>query len=92
MEALAEEVRTRSDSEETMDAAVERFNREEKEYAMTLSFSHGEAAFRPGVDNNYKDVFKRADDSMYQGKLNFYQDHGQRPHHAYEELSRIRKE
>ena len=71
-----------------VDTDVSRFNREEKDYAMILSFSHGSAAYRPGEDSSYKDVFKRADDSMYQGKLNFYQNHGQRPRHAYEELSR----
>lgn len=57
---------------------VEKFNAEEKRYAMTLSFSGGGAVYRPGEDAAFKEVFKRADEAMYQNKGNYYKQFGDR--------------
>ena len=55
-----------------LDSEIERFNETEKDYAMTLSLSYGGAAYRPGVDSDYKETFKRADQSMYEYKKDYY--------------------
>ena len=54
------------------------FNTNKKRYSMTLSFSGGGAVYRPGVDSDYKEVFKRADEAMYQNKANYYRQFGDR--------------
>lgn len=56
--------------------AVDRFNKEEKNYDMVLSFSLGGAVYKPGEDTAYKDVFKRADMAMYQNKNEYYENNG----------------
>ena len=53
-------------------AEEERFNKEEKRYAMTLSFSWGGAVYVPGHDADFKEVFKRADQAMYREKSEHY--------------------
>ena len=60
---------------------TERFNREEKRYAMVLSLSCGGAVYLPGQDASYKEVFKRADQAMYRDKEAYYGRFGVRPHH-----------
>lgn len=55
-----------------LDEEIERFNREEKTYSMTLSFSHGGSTYRPGEDAAFKAVFKRADEEMYKNKAKHY--------------------
>ena len=62
-----------------LDDEVEKFNSKEKHYAMTLSFSHGGAVYRPGSDADFKEVFKRADKDMYKNKGNYYRKYGFRP-------------
>lgn len=57
-----------------LDKEIERFNREEKTYSMTLSFSHGGSTYRPGEDAAFKAVFKRADEEMYKNKAKHYED------------------
>ena len=57
-------------------AEVAHFNKEEKRYAMTLSFSWGGAIYRPGEDAAFKEVFKRADQAMYFTKEDYYQHFG----------------
>ena len=51
---------------------IAEFNRSEKKYAMTLSFSWGGAVYRPGQDADVKAVFKRADEEMYRNKNDYY--------------------
>ncbi|MBR4439578.1 MAG: GGDEF domain-containing protein [Clostridia bacterium] len=63
---------------------VENFNKHEKRYAMTLSFSGGGAVYRPGEDAAFKEVFKRADEAMYNNKGNYYKQFGDR-RRTYEE-------
>ena len=63
---------------------VENFNKNEKRYAMTLSFSGGGAVYRPGEDAAFKEVFKRADEAMYDNKGNYYKQFGDR-RRTYEE-------
>ena len=57
-----------------LDKEIERFNREEKTYSMTLSFSHGGSTYHPGEDAAFKAVFKRADEEMYKNKAKHYED------------------
>lgn len=64
-----------------LDSEIWRFNREEKRYAMTLSFSYGGTVYRPGVDASYKEVFKRADQAMYRNKAEYYRLYGSRSEH-----------
>ena len=64
---------------------VEKFNSEEKRYAMTLSFSGGGAVYRPGEDAAFKEVFKRADEAMYRTKGNYYKQFGDRRRNYEEE-------
>ena len=61
---------------EKLDAETEKFNATEKNYAMTISFSHGGAVYIPGTDAAFKEVFKRADQSMYIHKGEFYSRNG----------------
>ena len=58
----------------------ENFNKNEKRYAMTLSFSHGGAVYRPGKDADFKEVFKRADQAMYENKNEYYEKIGGQRH------------
>lgn len=41
-----------------------------------VSFSKGTATFKPGTDKAFKEVFRRADSSMYVNKDNYYKKHG----------------
>jgi len=63
---------------EQLTAEVANFNLREKRYAMTLSFSHGGAVYRPGRDADFKEVFKRADEAMYRNKGDYYRLYGDR--------------
>ena len=60
---------------------VERFNREEKRYAMALSLSCGGTVYLPGEDASFKEVFRRADMAMYRDKETYYRRLGLRPRH-----------
>ena len=55
-------------------------DREEKPYGSLLSVSRGASAFRPGEDTKYRDVFRRADNVMYQEKASYYSEHDRRRH------------
>lgn len=61
-----------------LDEDVDRFNREEKQYSMTLAFAHGGTVYHPGEDADFKAVFKRADMAMYQNKGDYYKQFGDR--------------
>ena len=58
-----------------LEEEMKEFN-EKKTYAMTLSFSGGWAIYRPGEDASYREVFKRADQAMYDNKDEFYSSNG----------------
>ena len=59
-----------------MDEALDDFNRGERHYDIPLSISRGAAAYRRGVDRQYKDIFRRADEEMYRVKGEFYRNEG----------------
>ena len=63
-----------------MDAAVASKNKTERPYKDPLSISKGAAAFHPGEDTEYQDVFRRADQTMYQEKAAYYKAHNRRKH------------
>ncbi len=64
-----------------LDEAIVSFNKNEKRYAMTLSFSHGGAVYIPGQDSDFKEVFKRADQAMYANKGDYYRRRGEKIRH-----------
>lgn len=51
---------------------------DEKIAAMPLSVSKGTAEFRRDMDIGFNDVFRRADEAMYQNKAAYYAAHGSR--------------
>ncbi len=61
-----------------LDEAVEKFNATEKTYEMNLALSRGYSFYEPEVDRNFKAVFKRADEAMYQNKREYYKKNGDR--------------
>lgn len=71
----ADENRVR-DLFERLEALVSELNRKERLDDVALSFSWGKSFYRPGMDSGFKEVFKRADEAMYQCKLNYYQQRG----------------
>ncbi|MBR5909439.1 MAG: diguanylate cyclase [Schwartzia sp.] len=52
----------------------------DKPYKEMLSVSKGAAVFRPGEDKEYREVFGRADQAMYQEKAAYYTKHDRRKH------------
>ena len=63
---------------EQLEQEIAHFNAVEKEYAMVLSFSHGAAVYNPGSGEEFKDVFRRADEAMYRNKGDYYKQFGDR--------------
>lgn len=61
-----------------LDWELEENNRTERPYVIELSISKGAAEYAPGKDVGYTDVFKRADQAMYEDKKAFYEKHGDR--------------
>ncbi len=59
-----------------LDSETDRTNRE-KEPAdrAVVSFSKGASTFTPGVDGEFRVVFKRADEAMYRDKDAYYREH-----------------
>ena len=53
-------------------------NANEKPYKRTLSLSTGYAIYEQGTDKEYKEVFHRADQQMYEDKAAYYKTHGDR--------------
>ena len=49
-----------------------------KLYKGPLAIAKGAAAFCPGEDKEYRDVFRRADQSMYEEKTAYYKTHDRR--------------
>ncbi|MBR4907743.1 MAG: diguanylate cyclase [Acidaminococcaceae bacterium] len=52
----------------------------DRPYKAPLAIAKGVAAFRPGEDTEYRDVFRRADNAMYQEKAAYYRAHDRRRH------------
>lgn len=63
-----------------LDAALSLKNKTERPYKEPISISKGAAAFHPGEDKEYRDVFRRADKAMYQEKATYYTAHNRRKH------------
>ena len=76
MEAASEEEMRRRF--QRMDEAMAEFNKTPRSYRFPLSLSKGAATYRPGKDESYKAVFKRADLAMYEDKRIYYQTFGDR--------------
>ena len=55
-------------------------NKEDRPYKSQLSVSKGAAIFGVGEDATYQDVFRRADQAMYQEKSVYYATHNRRRH------------
>ncbi len=61
-----------------LERELEDINRTERPYVIPLSFAKGAAAFIPGTDTSYTEVFERADQAMYDDKKAYYEKHGDR--------------
>ena len=70
---------TEKDVEEAfakLDAETDRVNREKDGSDRAIvSFSKGASTFAPGVDGEFRVVFKRADEAMYRDKDAYYREH-----------------
>lgn len=54
------------------DAVIERINVEEKTREATLAVSKGASIYKRDEDQEYREVFRRADEEMYRDKEKFY--------------------
>lgn len=63
-----------------LEEAIAAKNKEDKPYKSNLSVSKGAAVFGVGQDATYQDVFRRADQAMYQEKTAYYATHNRRKH------------
>ena len=61
-----------------LDDLIEGENETEKSYQTPLSLSKGYAAYDRKTDREYLDVFRRADEAMYQDKAAYYRTHDRR--------------
>lgn len=61
-----------------LDRELAKFNKAERAYQIPLSVSKGFAVFRPDVDSQVREVFRRADEVMYADKAAYYATHGDR--------------
>ena len=55
-------------------------NQTERPYKVPLAIAKGAAVFQAGEDKGYRDVFRRADNDMYQKKAAYYVSHDRRRH------------
>lgn len=55
-------------------------NQTERPYKVPLAIAKGSAVFQSGEDKGYRDVFRRADNDMYQKKAAYYVSHDRRRH------------
>ena len=53
-------------------------NQTERPYKVPLAIAKGAAVFQAGEDKGYRDVFRRADNDMYQKKAAYYVSHDRR--------------
>ena len=63
-----------------MEKAMRSLDLTGKLYKGPLAIAKGAAAFCPGEDKEYRDVFRRADQSMYEEKTAYYKTHDRRRH------------
>ncbi len=63
-----------------LEEAIASKNKEDRPYKSQLSVSKGAAIFGVGEDATYQDVFRRADQAMYQEKTAYYATHNRRKH------------
>ena len=63
-----------------LEEAIASKNKEDRPYKSQLSVSKGAAIFGVGEDATYQDVFRRADQAMYQEKSVYYATHNRRRH------------
>lgn len=61
-----------------LEARLEEVNRAERPYKSPLSISKGYSTFDPGMDTEYLDTFRRADEAMYRDKAEYYKTHDRR--------------
>lgn len=73
--------KTLEENEYDINQAIELFNSKLKEGDVKVSCSFGGAHYNPRIDDNYKHVFKRADEEMYHFKALYYQKMGDRRKH-----------
>lgn len=64
---------------EKLSEELKKANAVEHRYEVDVSFSVGYSRFLPGEDTKFKHVFKRADQSMYRNKEQFYKDNADIP-------------
>ena len=57
---------------EEVDKVIEQENQTQKPYENPLSLSKGFAVYQKGKDAAYREVFKRADDRMFEDKAAYY--------------------
>ena len=70
--------KTLEENEFDINKAIEDFNLNLKEEDVKVSCSFGGAHYNPRIDQNYKQVFKRADEEMYRYKGLYYKQFGDR--------------
>jgi diguanylate cyclase (GGDEF)-like protein len=58
-----------------LDEEIALYNEANRELDGDLSLSNGQAAYKPGEDRTYKNVFSRADQEMYANKSEFHKAH-----------------
>ncbi|MBO4331102.1 MAG: hypothetical protein J5827_03410 [Oscillospiraceae bacterium] len=58
------------------DREPEEISRAERPYAAPLTPAKGAAAYIPVEDTDYTDVFKRADQTMNEDKMSYYEKQG----------------
>ena len=73
--------KTLEENEFDINKAIEDFNHNLKEGDVKVSCSFGGANYNPRIDENFKQVFKRADEEMYRFKGLYYQKYGDRRKH-----------
>lgn len=61
-----------------LDWELEEINRTQRPYVVPLPLAKGAAAYVSGTDTDYMEVFKRADQAMYDDKQAYYEKHGDR--------------
>lgn len=64
---------------ERLKEKIQAYNQANGSDGAGLSISKGSAAFRPGQDTSFRDVFVRADEEMYSEKSQFHRQSDQRP-------------
>lgn len=75
MSFTPEDIRQRFDM---LECALEEINNTKRPYMVPLSIAKGSAVYILGSDTDYRQVFNRADQAMYEDKKAYYEKHGDR--------------